>query len=245
MKVKATNRSRKKQIIEWRSHEPSRLETFSDAVFAFAVTLIVLSLQVPKSFTELFDMMKGTLSFAACFAALFAIWNNQNKFFRYYGLNDALTVSLNGILLFVVLVYVYPLKFLFDLLFLQNQYSSGNHLQQMITTLQIPVLMMIYGLGYMANNLLFCLMHWNALRHKELIKLNEVEQFETHTTMSIYLICTFIGVGAIILAYLLPLSYAGFSGFFYSAIGPAYFIWYKYRGRKRTKIFGPIELLTV
>src|ERR1700761_2129285 len=174
MRVKAANLSKKKQIIEWRSHEPSRLETFSDAVFAFSVTLIVLSLEVPKSFTDLLEMMKGTLSFAACFAVLFGIWNSQNKFFRYYALNDAFTVTLNGVLLFVVLVYVYPLKFLFDLVFSDNRYSTGHGMREMITTLQVPVLMTIYGAGYMANNLLFFLMHWNALRHKEQIKLNDV-----------------------------------------------------------------------
>src|ERR1700679_3570039 len=91
----------KKGTIEWRSHEPSRLETFSDAVFAFAVTLIIVSLEVPKSFTELYETMKGTLSFAACFATLFQIWNQQNLFFRRYGLNDAWTAALNGMLLFV------------------------------------------------------------------------------------------------------------------------------------------------
>ena len=42
----------------WRSHEVSRIEGLSDAVFAFAVTLLVVSLEVPKTFAELMHAMR-------------------------------------------------------------------------------------------------------------------------------------------------------------------------------------------
>src|ERR1700748_2581966 len=129
----------KKNTIRWRSHEPTRLETFSDAVFAFAVTLIIVSLEVPKSFDELFETMKGFVSFGICFTLLFIIWNNQNIFFRRYGLVDAYTTFLNGVLLFVVLTYTYPLKFLFTLL-LSGDATYLNHglKLSMIRTEQVP-----------------------------------------------------------------------------------------------------------
>jgi hypothetical protein len=240
MRKKAANLFKGKQIIEWRSHEPSRLETFSDAVFAFAVTLIIVSLEVPKTFTELFETMKGTVSFAACFATLFQIWNQQNIFFRRYGLNDGLTVAFNGMLLFVVLVYAYPLKFLFGLLFFDNAYTVNGHTHQMISTLQTPTLMLIYGAGYTAINLLFFLMYAAAKKHSAVLKLKPAELFETQTVAYLYLILTMIGVSAMLLAWLLPVEYAGFSGFFYSLIGFAYWIWYGYRGKISRKKFGPV-----
>jgi uncharacterized membrane protein len=86
-----------------RSHDISRLEAFSDAVFAFALTLLVVALEVPKSYDELMKLMGGFLSFACCFSVLLLIWYEHNIFFRRYGLSDPYTVVLNGGLLFVVM----------------------------------------------------------------------------------------------------------------------------------------------
>ena len=99
----------------WRSHEPSRIEGLSDAVFGFAVTLLVVSLEVPKTFAELKEVMRGFGAFAICFALLIVVWYNQYKFFRRYALQDNYTLVLNSALLFVVLFYVYPLKFVFKM----------------------------------------------------------------------------------------------------------------------------------
>jgi uncharacterized membrane protein len=238
MRTTTANFYKRKNDIEWRSHEPSRLETFSDAVFAFAVTLIIVSLEVPKSFTELYETMKGTLSFAVCFAVLFNLWNNQNIFFRRYGMNDFYTVTLNGILLFVVLVYVYPLKFLAGIIFFDNSYMVNGHAMEMIKETQGPLLMLIYGLGFTVINLLFYLMYANALKHKTELKLNDLEVFVTKTETGMNLLLILIGITAMLLAWLLPLQYADQSGIFYLSIPFAYTLWFTYRGRKSRKLFG-------
>ena len=71
-----------------RRHEISRLEAFSDAVFAFALTLLVVSLDVPTSYAELMKLMAGFVPFSASFALLTWIWYEHNVFFRKYGLQD-------------------------------------------------------------------------------------------------------------------------------------------------------------
>jgi uncharacterized membrane protein len=95
-----------------RHHEVTRLEGFSDAVFGFALTLLVVSLEVPTSFEALKSQMQGFLGFALMFSVVCWIWYEHNWFFRHTGLQDAWTAFLNSVLLFVVLFYVYPLKFL-------------------------------------------------------------------------------------------------------------------------------------
>jgi uncharacterized membrane protein len=95
-----------------RRHDITRLEGFSDAVFAFALTLLVVSLEGPKSFDDLKNTVLGFLPFALTFAMICWIWFLHQQFFRRYGLQDAWTITLNCFLLFVVLFYVYPLKFL-------------------------------------------------------------------------------------------------------------------------------------
>src|SRR3954454_25301204 len=97
-----------------RGQEITRLESFSDAVFGFALTLLVVSLDVPKSFTDLVTTMRGFPAFALCFLFLTLIWNGHYKFCRCYGLDDGTARFLTCVMLFLVLFYVYPLKFLFN-----------------------------------------------------------------------------------------------------------------------------------
>ena len=95
-----------------RTREVSRIEGFSDAVFGFAITLLVVSLEVPKTYHELMQVVRGFPAFAVCFALLFQVWWRHYRFFRNYDLEDGYIVALTGILLFVVLFFVYPLKFM-------------------------------------------------------------------------------------------------------------------------------------
>src|SRR5216684_1017189 len=92
----------------WRGREIARIEGLSDAVFAFAVTLLVVSLEVPRTFEELSDTMLGFPAFGVCFTLLMLIWYAQHTFFRRYGMQDIQTIALNLALLFLVLLYVYP-----------------------------------------------------------------------------------------------------------------------------------------
>ena len=126
----------------------TRLESFSDAVFGFALTLLVVSLDVPKSFEDLMTTMRGFPAFAICFLLLAVIWNGQYKFCRRYGLDDGITRFLTCTLLFLVLFYVYPLKFLFNLSITGLLLGVGAPMP--MTGPQFSTLLVIYGLGFAA-----------------------------------------------------------------------------------------------
>jgi len=224
--------------IAWRSHEPSRLETFSDAVFAFALTLIIVSIEVPKTFDELYETMKGTISFAICFTVLFHIWNLQNIFFRRFALKDNFTLVLNAILLFFVLIYAYPLKFLSVLIFADQE---SKHL--MIRTDQVRELMLVYGAGFLVIHLLFYLMYRNAKKFALQIGLTAPELFETATLSGINLICVFVCILAMTVTCLVPPNFYGFSGFMYFLIPVAYSTWFSYRGKKKRRTFGDAPIV--
>jgi len=175
----------------WRGHEVSRIEGLSDAVFAFAITLLVVSLEVPKTFTELAETMHGFGAFLISFVLLFAVWFNQYKFFRRYGLRDTATVILNAALLFVVLFYVYPLKFLFS--FLIDRFTGGHgevrlpngNVVAMIENFdQLSSLMIIFNLGYLAVFGVFVLLFYHAYRRRDALNLNELEQFDTRDSIA-------------------------------------------------------------
>ncbi len=94
------------KIFVLRGEDVSRVEAFSDAVFAFAVTLTVVSLAVPSTFDQLEQtVVRGLFSFAISFAMLVQVWYWHYKFYRRYGLQDGFTVLLNTILLFIVLYH--------------------------------------------------------------------------------------------------------------------------------------------
>lgn len=155
-----------------RGADISRVEGFADCAFGFAVTLLVVSLDVPRTFAGLIAVLQGIPTFALSFAILAWIWYTQYRFFRRYGLEDVITVLLTLVLLFVVLCYVYPLKFLY-----------GASLGQSVGQHDLRLLFVIYGVGLAATFAVLLLMHANAYRQRGRLGMSPLECAETRVAM--------------------------------------------------------------
>lgn len=229
------NKLEKKDEFKWRSHEITRIEAFTDAVFAFAVTLLVVSLEVPNTYEELIHKMQGFFVFAVGFTLLMQVWYGQFVFFRRYGMQDMKTILLNLLLIFVVLFYVYPLKFLFNLILPSGESAIA------ISASQITGLMVIYGIGFVAIYTCFILLYHHAYKRSAEMDLTPIEIFDTRSKIFSNTIMACIGLLSILTALILPLGRAGLSGFVYILISPALTIYYSKRSNLRKALFNPVE----
>ncbi len=172
--------------------EPSRLEAFSDAMIAFAATLLVVSLEVPRTYDQLMNNLGGFIPFALSFAALTLIWAAHRSLFRRYPLDDNFTVVVNAVLMFTVLFYVYPLKFLSSAFVSTFTGQSAVVIQ---STQQLGSLFAIYAAGWMLVFGCIALLYHHAHTRRTEFGLTEIEEYDAISHSRHYM--TFVIAGAI------------------------------------------------
>ena len=227
---------------EFRGLNQTRVETFSDVGFALAITLIVLSDSVPETFTELKESMNGVIPFFLCVVLLVVIWVQHYMFFLRYGLQDIRTIVLNTFLLCLVLVYVYPLKFL--MIFLYDFYASlftgsGFAAAEGIQDGDMKFLMIVYGLGAGFIFWTIAMLYRHALRKRDDLQLDDYEVFHTQSSIGINFMMGLIPMLSFIVAAIGapgPVTYmiSGFMYMTYPIVMPLFGV---YLRRKERRLF--------
>jgi uncharacterized membrane protein len=222
--------------------EVSRIEALSDGVIAFAITLLVVSLEVPRTFDELLVTMRGFLAFAITFGMLFHVWFVQYRFFRRYGLNDNFVIWMTATLLFVILFYVYPLKFVWTLLINvmlrlgTTAQMPGGVVEPVVRSEQVPTMLAVYGAGFAAVFAIFALLYLHAYRRRAALELNELETFDTRIWAQENALMVLVGVLSVALAVFGGQRHTLLSGMVYWLIAPIQFAHGFAMGRRRREV---------
>lgn len=208
------------QGFRWRGGDPTRVEALSDMVFAFALTLLVVSNAPPTSFSELASQLWGFPGFAAAFSILLLIWHSHYIFFRRYALTDALTTVLNAGLLFLILFFVYPLKFFATMLseFLRN--AAGGNLSAPMSLTDARFALVILAGAYAAVFAMFAALYGHARRNADLLDLDAGERSQSRFSHWVQLVHVFVGATVTIVAMFAPNAWAPLAGFLFFLIGP-------------------------
>ena len=97
--------------------ETTRVEAFSDGVFAIAITLLILEIKVPKAdihmtngqlFTSLIGLWPSYFAFLLSFTAVLIMWINHHGFFKYLRTINSRFLFANGFLLLMVTFLPFP-----------------------------------------------------------------------------------------------------------------------------------------
>lgn len=202
-----------------RGKEVTRLETFMDAAFAFATTMLVISVgTLPKNYHELILSLKEIPAFLSSFCIIMIFWLSHRSWSRKYGLEDRRTITLSLGLIFVLLIYIYPLRLIFSRLF---AWLSGGWLKstfEIQSMAELIGLFVIYGLGLFALSGLMSLLYQRAYSKRASLELSAFETEDTKLRVISLAIVSLTGLIAAILALLLPIQLSIWSTFIYTTI---------------------------
>lgn len=186
-------------------HNAHRVESFSDAIFAFAATLTVLDFGRGQ-----LDYLGGTywsdfFSFGIAFGVLLLLWKTHYNYFRRTDYIDNWIIAANGLLLFVVIYYQFPLR---DLI--------KSMVERRMTSLEeLSSLFISYGIGFMLIFLGFALMY-----HRNLVRNRTGSVLIYHQYYRHFMFFVLTGGLSILLAYFQVGITIGLPGYVYGLLGP-------------------------
>src|SRR5438105_12759127 len=102
-----------------RGMQMTRLETFIDAAFAFAISMLVIAAQqIPDNIQALLAAFKNVPTFVCSIAVLGIYWRGHWLWSRRYGLEDSVSILISWAMIVTILIFIYPLIAIFGAMWL-------------------------------------------------------------------------------------------------------------------------------
>ena len=140
-----------------------RLDAFTDAAFAFAVTLLVIGgAGAPKTFDQLVGALGDIPAFAFGFAIVVLFWMGHVRWRGLRGQGDLRSTLLTLLLVFLVLIYVQPLRGMAAATGLWFTGQGGGFRGN------LSGLFAVYGTGFVAMSATMAALFADARRNEEL-----------------------------------------------------------------------------
>src|SRR5882724_11257396 len=179
-----------------RGMEMTRLETFIDAAFAFAISMLVIAAQqIPDNIQALLTAFKNVPTFVCCIAVLGIFWRGHWLWSRRYGLEDGASISISWAMIVTVLILIYPLKAIFGAMwYLISSGQVGRRFSLHTTESQARTIFAIYALGLVAISAEILLLNLRAWQLREPLRLNAREQLMTRGELTGWSIPVSVGL---------------------------------------------------
>src|SRR6266513_1237180 len=163
-----------------RGMEMTRLETFIDAAFAFAISMLVIAAQqIPDDIASLLAAFKNVPTFICSIAVLGIFWRGHWLWSRRYGLEDGASILISWAMIVTILIFIYPLKAIFgSMWYLLSSGHVGQRLSVHTTESQARTIFAIYALGLIAISAEILLLNLRAWQLREPLRLNALESLE-------------------------------------------------------------------
>lgn len=188
-----------------RGSEVTRLEAFVDATFAFTLSILVIGgNDMPTSIAALLASMKKIPAFAASFILLIRFWRAHASWSRRFGLDDSRSQNLSLLLIFLVLIFVYPLQMVFASFFALLSNGALPHGFVISDMHSLRVLFACFALAFASMACVIVLLYRHALQQAVHIGLDAFELLAARLIMRDWQIVVLVCLLSLVLAATLP-----------------------------------------
>jgi uncharacterized membrane protein len=200
-----------------RGMDMTRLETFIDAAFAFAITMLVIAgSQVPDDVGALLGAFKNVPTFICSIAVLGIYWRGHWLWSRRYGLEDGVSILISWALIVTILIFIYPLKAIFGAMwYLLSSGQVGQRFSLHTTETQARTIFAVYALGLIAISAEILLLNLRAWQLRAPLRLNARERLMTRGELTGWSIPIFVGMVSLVFSFALPVEQIAWCGWIY------------------------------